>query len=107
MEKTQKWLSMLGYTLLFIAFINFAAFWIISLSLGGDALNGKIQNGRYYVGNHGRYTEVSKEIWTYSKIHTTSIWVTHPIGIILGAGFVTYSTRKRKNKSSSTASADK
>jgi hypothetical protein len=100
-EKAQKWLSVLGHTLVVIAFINFAVFWIIGVYIGGDAINGKAENGHYYVASHGRYIEVSKELWAYSKIHTESVWITHSLGILVGGSLIAYSTRKRKNKRSS------
>lgn len=31
----------------------FAVFWIVSDTAGGDAVNGKIENGRYYLCSHG------------------------------------------------------
>ena len=43
-----------------IAFLNFMLLALISAFIGGDALNGKIEDGRYYVGSHGHYTEVWK-----------------------------------------------
>ncbi len=47
----------------FSSLINFAILAMISSSVGGNALNGKIENGKYYVGNHGTYTEVSKNVF--------------------------------------------
>jgi hypothetical protein len=32
-------------------------------SVGGLPSIGKVEGGRYYVGNHGAYTEVSEEDW--------------------------------------------
>jgi len=63
--------------LFFLALANFFAFVLISLYLGGDAVNGKIDSGRFYLGSHGRYTEVSARVFTYSKWHTYSVLVTH------------------------------
>ena len=66
----------------FAAILNFAAFWIIAVSIGGDALSGKEESGRYYVSNRGKLTEVSRTIFMYSFYHTCSIFITHPLGII-------------------------
>ena len=52
-----------------LTLLNFAAFIVITLYLGGDAVNGQIVSGHYYVGNHGIYTEVSFGVFLYSKIH--------------------------------------
>ena len=52
--------------------INFAAFVAIYLALGGDALTGKVTDGRYYLNNHGAFTEVSHAVFLYSAIHACS-----------------------------------
>ncbi|MFW6016836.1 MAG: hypothetical protein ACOCRK_10395 [bacterium] len=62
----KKILKLLQYISLFWVF-NFFTFSILTLYIGGDAINGFIQNGAYYVANHGRYTEVSKIIWYINK----------------------------------------
>jgi hypothetical protein len=49
--------------------INFSIFVLGSLYLGGDALNGHVQSGHYYVCAHGSCTEVSSKIWLYSYWH--------------------------------------
>jgi hypothetical protein len=69
------------------ALANFAAFAYISMRLGGDAVNGMVKDGHYFVMAHGKYTEVSKEDWTYSLWHARSVWVTHPLGL-LGAWYL-------------------
>lgn len=63
---------------------NFVLFFIIAVCLGGDALSGGVIDGKYYLSNHGQLTEVSKWIFIYSKIHTLSLLVTHPLAIFLG-----------------------
>jgi hypothetical protein len=40
-----------------------------SFFLGGDAFGGKEEGGRYYLASHGRYTEVSRGVFAYSRIH--------------------------------------
>jgi hypothetical protein len=89
-------LETLGKSLIAFAIINFAIFWIVAIRIGGDAVNGKIEDGRYYVGSHGRYTEVSNGVWKYSEIQAKSIWVTHPIGFI--GALIVYKKRRRKNE---------
>jgi hypothetical protein len=59
---------------------------IESSRLGGDAINGKIEAGRYYVGSHGRYTEVSREKYERSRWHTHLAWATL---LFFGAAFLT------------------
>ena len=62
-----------------IALFNFLAFLIGCAALGGDALNGKSEGGRYYVSNHGKLTEVSESAFTYSEIHCYSVFITHAL----------------------------
>lgn len=74
-------LYLIGIT---VGAINFLAFIIGAAVLDGDAVNGKIEDGRYYVANHGKYTEVSKSAFTYSRWHVYSVFVTFPIAMLCG-----------------------
>lgn len=42
--------------------LNFLIFVVIAIVIGGDAVNGRIVNGHFYVANHGRLTEVSEAV---------------------------------------------
>ena len=79
-----------------IAWVNFLVFWIVAVSIGGDAFSGKVVNGHYFVSNHGRLTEVSPTVWRYSRIHTVSVWITHPVGIFVGGGLMLLGQRSSK-----------
>jgi hypothetical protein len=79
-------------TVLTVGIVNFAAFFIAALYLGGDAINGKAQNGRYYLGSHGRYTEVSEAVFNFSRQHALSLIITHPAAML--AGFVLVRDKK-------------
>jgi hypothetical protein len=50
--------------------------------LGGDALNGYVQDGHYYVADHGRYTEVTAEQWELSRAHTIRMLVLQPLAVV-------------------------
>ena len=63
---------------------NFAVFFVLAVYLGGDAVNGKIVGGHYFLMSHGRYTEVSAGIFNYSRWHVYSTWVTHPLAFAAG-----------------------
>jgi hypothetical protein len=91
-----KLLNIIGGTLFFIAFLNFTVFWIVAVSIGGDAISGRVEGGRYYLSNHGKLTEVSPRVWHYSRVHTISIWITHPLGIFGGGGLMALSRRMGK-----------
>jgi hypothetical protein len=89
-------LNIIGGSLFFIAIINFMVFWITAVSIGGDAISGKAEGGRYYVSNHAKLTEVSPCVWHYSRVHTISVWITHPLGIVVGGGLMALSRRLQK-----------
>lgn len=67
-----------------IGIVNFLSFVAIAFSLGGDALNGYASDGRYFLGEHGRYTEVSEAVFQYSQWHARSLFITHPAAILAG-----------------------
>ena len=66
-----------------IAIVNFVLFVLIAVWLGGDAINGTVRDGHYFLASHGHFTEVNRGVFAYSKIHTLSLLVTHPAGIIV------------------------
>ena len=62
------------------AFLTFAAFMITAFAWGGAALNGKVEGGRYYVGDHGEYREVARGVYATSAALSV-IW---PPALVLG-----------------------
>jgi hypothetical protein len=86
-----------GYTLFMIGVVNFASFWIIAVIIGGDAVGSGPVDGRYYVSEHGRRTEVSRSVFEYSWYHARSVWVTHPLAAF-GWYLVYCEVKKRKSK---------
>ena len=68
-----------GELAIFIGVVNFLLFVLISVLIGGDAMNGKIENGHYYLGNHGHLREVSALLFRYSQLHFYSLFVTLPL----------------------------
>lgn len=67
--------------LIFIGLLNFLSYTVVYAYIKGDAANGRIADGRYYIGGHymlaeGREQEVSKAVWIYSYAHSISIWPT-------------------------------
>lgn len=67
-----------------VVLVNFFAFALVAFHLGGDALSGKIEAGRYFLGYKGGYTLVSKQVFEYSKVHELSVVVTLPLAILTG-----------------------
>jgi hypothetical protein len=89
-----------------IGVINFAAFVVIGLSIGGSAMNGKVEDGKYYVGNHGRYMEVSRSVFDYSLLHGYSTIVTHAFMFVaVGVMFWQQTKRKKTKKNAAVAIA--
>jgi hypothetical protein len=64
---------------------NFFWFFIESARLGGDALNGSVREGHYFVVSHGSTTEVDRATWEWSRFHAMSLFVTHPLALVGGA----------------------
>jgi hypothetical protein len=80
-----------------VGFLNFLLFLAGTFYLGGDAVNGKAEGGRYYLwgyheGKKG-YTEVTQAVFDYSRWHVYSVMVTWPLMIL--AGFASERIRRR------------
>jgi hypothetical protein len=75
-------------TLLVVAFylcaLNFLAFVVVSANIGGSADLGREEGGRYFVGDHGKLNEVSESVYRSNKLHGLSLWITHPLGFLIG-----------------------
>src|SRR5687767_11338873 len=59
-----------------VGFASCAIFFTVSVAIGGDAVRGRVEGDRYYVSSHGRLTEVSAEVWEYSRVHAEITWAT-------------------------------
>ena len=68
------------YAVLLFGVVNFVAQVGIALWLGGVA--NSIENGHYFLFDHGRVTEVSRAIFFYSRIHFFSMWLTNAFALI-------------------------
>jgi hypothetical protein len=93
-EMTRDKLHRLCRLLAYIALINFGLFVVIAALIGGDAINGKIEGGHYYVVTHGEYAEVPRIVFIYSYIHALSLLITFPAAAI--AGLIDLIVRKKK-----------
>ena len=71
-------------------------FFILSEVIGGAAMNGYVENGVYFVGEHGNYTQVTQEIWTISQVWGIVCFVCTWLYVISGACMDVY--KKRCNK---------
>jgi hypothetical protein len=93
LKKRSKWLTVIFQ----VACLNFVFFLGIALFLGGSAANGHSANGHYFLGNHGRMTEVSGATFTYSLIHTYVSMALILVSILL-MGFGTGSKRRKRRE---------
>lgn len=66
----QKWKRICIRLFVFGVILNILIYAIAYIFMGGSAANGKIENGRYYVGERSAtYFEVSKAGYYYNLIH--------------------------------------
>ena len=68
-RRSKKYFS--AYRLFQLFLLSFIIFWVVCVVAGGDAVNGKIENGSYYFGSHGKYTKVSKLAYIISAGYLT------------------------------------
>ncbi len=66
-----------------IGVLNFLAFVAVALWIGGDAVNGHTIDGRFFLSNHGKFTEVSEAVYRYSYAHAVSVWITFPMAFLV------------------------
>ena len=76
--------SRLGSPAFLLAVGNFILFAAIALAIGGDALNGKVEQGRYFLwGRHQTYLETTRQVYWYSKLHGFSVFLLPPVGLLV------------------------
>jgi hypothetical protein len=68
---------------LVIVLVNLCVFVLVAAALGGDALSGYEEHGRYFLRARGRTTEVSQFVFTYSKWHAISVIIS-PLALVAG-----------------------
>lgn len=116
-EARRRWAGRIGAALFALALVNFLAYSVHTGSLGGSAYNGERvagwrsvsaggqqytegngpapvrAGGRYYVSAHGRYTEVTEQQWRSVRAHEVTVYITHPLGLLVGGALLVYSQR--------------
>jgi hypothetical protein len=80
----RKHIQVVGAILFALGVTNFVVFAVVGLLLGGDAWNGKVVDGHYFLAQHGRLTEVSQAVWTYSYIHVLIVFALLPMMVAGG-----------------------
>lgn len=87
-----KWIA---YGIVTFCALNWVSSIALDFMLGGDALNGKVEQGRFFVGQHGHYTEVSESTYEYSRLITYSAIACMPL--LWAAGCMMAREEERKN----------
>lgn len=64
-----------------ITLVNFFGAIVLVMLLGGDALQGRVEDGRYILGYKGRYREVGAGTYWFSLLQILSVFITHPLGM--------------------------
>lgn len=90
-----------GLILLIVGVVNFIVFVTVALIIGGDAWSGEIKDGHFFVSDHGGLTEVSRNVFYYSKVHAISTMVTHPLAAFGGLLWGRERIAKQINRSAS------
>jgi len=85
----------LATALVVIALVNFAAYLVAGQVIGGYAVHGALDSGRYYVARtaHGSRTEVSPGTYHYLRLHERSMFLTHFLAI--GVGWALYINKRK------------
>lgn len=81
-------------TLLVVALVDFLFFAALTIALQGDAADGIVRDGRYFVGNHGVLHEVSRGTWELSRVVGYSLYAVWTAAI---AAFAVDSLRARQD----------
>ena len=79
--------------------IIIAGFFVYSQIIGGSASLGYIEEGAYFVGEHGQYTQVSQVAYQVSNIWEILFWLFipfTPIGCFIISGICVKADRRRK-----------
>ncbi len=63
--------------------VDFAAFVLVSMLIGGDAINGHMLDGYYFVCMYGRCHEVTRAAFEYSRWHAISLFISFPLSFLL------------------------
>ena len=95
MKKTKRDVAITIWITLGIVFIS--SFFIFTMVVGGSAGNGYQEAGKFFVGDHGEYVEVSRTIWTLSCVLEILFWTFIPL-TPLGAFLIAEIQERRERK---------
>jgi len=89
-----------------VTVLNFGVWGVLNSVIRGDAINGKIEHGKYYVAMKSRYTEVSRGVYLYSYVHTCTNFVLFPVTILSALLGIRANVRKAKRDRTTDAPTD-
>jgi hypothetical protein len=80
--KVPRWIASLC---ILWCIVDFTAFVLGTGVIGGDAFNGYVQSGSYFVCMHSHASchEVTKAVFEYSRWHAISLFVSFPLAFLL------------------------
>ena len=82
--RAKRWLQWLALVAIVVGFLNFT--WLLAeSSTVGDASDGFVRDGRYYLVRGSVATEVSRERWAWAQVHPATLLLTHPLAMAGGA----------------------
>jgi hypothetical protein len=67
-----------------LCLLNWFVWSWIGASLGGDAFEGKVEGDKYFLGSHGKLTQVSQRVYNYSVIHCYTAFGGWAILVLVG-----------------------
>jgi len=84
--RAKRWsnLRYLPHLVVYLGILNFILFFLSTLLVGGNALNGTVEAGRYFLGDHGYYVEVIYPVYLLNRLWSILTVVTWPLVIMAG-----------------------
>jgi hypothetical protein len=82
--RVSRWLPALIVVGLAVGLVSFWWFLIDTVRLGGDALNGHVIDGHYFVNSHGRFTEVPPGDWIANRNLGVLALAAFPFALLAG-----------------------
>lgn len=71
-EKLRSTKRVIATIIFFLVLVNFTVFWVVTLALGGTPC--LVEEGRYYLCDHGQLTQVSEGVYAYIYFHERMTW---------------------------------
>jgi len=70
-------------TFFLVSILNLLVFAVI-VNVIGDAINGKVSGGHYFLDRRNQLTEVSPRAWRINRDYMIAVQVTYPFGLVVG-----------------------